>query len=444
MAQIDPKLAGGFKDYLPEDMIPRQGLFDTIRSTFECFGFVPLDTPCVERADVLTGGDPEFKKQIYFVSQAGGEKEELALRFDLTVPLARVVAAYGDALPKPFRRYQIGRLWRGERQQAGRYREFAQCDADIVGTKDMRADAEIIALMGALMQNLGFKKFCVRVNNRKILNGLSTYADFDVEKTNGVIRILDKLDKQGWSDIQKDLQDTLALSKKSIDALKTFIEAKKKNQEDTLRAYESLFKGIEIAEEGITELREIMDSLDAMRVGRNIWDFDPTVARGLGYYTGPVFETILLDAKEIGSVFSGGRYDDLVGRFGVQSIPAVGASLGIDRLFAAMEMLGKTSTKKSVVQALVLDFEPNAKKIGLAALSELRAKGIASALYLGKETTLKGQLSFAVKEDIPFAILIGSSEIEKGVVCIKDLRAREQCEVPLSKCADTVSKKLTN
>ncbi|RJQ24485.1 histidine--tRNA ligase [Candidatus Parcubacteria bacterium] len=438
MGIVEPTLPGGFKDYLPEDMIPRQRLFDGIRTVFERFGFVPLDTPCVERAEILTGGDAEFQKQIFYVSQPGGEKETTALRFDLTVPLARVVASYGDKIQRPFRRYQIGRLWRGERQQAGRYREFAQCDADIVGVSSMRADAEIIALMDALMTELGFKKFLIRINNRKILNGLSSYASFDQEKINIVIRIIDKLDKQDWGDIEKELIEKALLDSKQIEKIKKFTGIKSENQEDILKTLESLFNGVSIAQEGISELREIMNYLDAMGVSRSSWMFDLSVARGLGYYTGPVFETQLLDLKEIGSVFSGGRYDDLVSRFSKQHVPAVGASLGIDRLFSAMETLGLVEKKRGVVQALVLNFEPKAEMRVLQVVSVLRKKGINSALYQGQENTLKGQLSFAVKEEIPFVVIIGEEELSENLVLTKNLATREQTKETLDECIERI------
>lgn len=440
MGVIEPTLPGGFKDYLPEDMIPRQKLFDAIKTVFERFGFVPLDTPCVERAEILTGGDSEFQKQIFYVSQPGGKEEATALRFDLTVPLARVVAAYGDKIQRPFRRYQIGRLWRGERQQAGRYREFAQCDADIVGVADMRADAEIVALINALMIQLGFKNFLIRVNNRKILNGLAQYASFDEEKTISVIRILDKLDKQPWKEIDEELREKLELSETSVEKIKEFISCAEGNQTGTLESLKKLFGGVVIAEEGIQELVEICEYLDAMGVSRDSWKIDPSVARGLGYYTGPVFETQLLDLKEIGSVFSGGRYDGLVSRFSKQNVPAVGASLGIDRLYSAMETLKLIEKKKSPVQALVLNFEEQAKDRVLQIVSFLRNKGINSILYLGQENTLKGQLSFAVKEEIPFVVIVGEEELKENLVVVKNLSTREQTKGTLDECVERIIK----
>lgn len=440
MAIVEPTLPGGFKDYLPEDMIPRQKLFDGIRTVFERFGFVPLDTPCVERSEVLTGGDAEFQKQIFYVSQPGGDKDSTALRFDLTVPLARVVASYGDKISRPFRRYQIGRLWRGERQQAGRYREFAQCDADIVGVASMKADAEIIALMDSLMSELGFNKYLIRVNNRKILNGLSQYASFDSEKTNSIIRIIDKLDKQPWSEVEIELREKAQLDSDQIGKIKQFTEIKGEKQEDILNALSKLFWEIPIAEEGINELREIIKYLDAMEVPRTSWTIDSSVARGLGYYTGPVFETQLLDLKEIGSVFSGGRYDGLVSRFSKQNVPAVGASLGIDRLFSAMETLNLVEKKKNVLQALVLNFEPKAEMKVIQIVSILRKRGISSALYQGSENTLKGQLSYAVKEEVPFVVIVGESELNENVVLTKNLETREQIKETLDECIERIIK----
>lgn len=400
---IQPELAGGFRDYLPEDMIPRQKMLDTIKTVFERFGFVPLDTPGLEKEEVLTGGDPDFKKQIFRAGLEGG-KDALALRFDLTVPLARIIAA-NPGLKKPFKRYQFGRVWRGERQQAGRYREFTQLDADIVGSSSITADAEIISLMYETMTALGFadSDFQIRISDRAILNKLSDIAGFEAAKTPGVLRMIDKLDKIGWEGVEKELTVAAGLSKEQVKKVRMYIE-----------------KGDEAA---FVPLAALLD------IPKKSYVFDLSVARGLGYYTGIVFETVLTKLPEIGSVFSGGRYDNLVSRFSPQSIPATGASVGVDRLFVAMEKLGMVKKEKNTAKVCVLNFEPTAEGQCVGVATELRGAGVSTNLYLGDEKTLKGQLAYAVSQEFPVVVIIGGDEEKRGVAQVKDMQKRTQTEV---------------
>ncbi len=440
MQVIEPKLPGGFRDYLPEDMIPRQKMFDAIRETFERFGFVPLDTPGVERTEILTGGDEHFKKQIYGVVSEGGDENELSLRFDLTVPLARVMAANSGTLKKPFKRYQMGKVWRGERQQAGRYREFVQCDADIVGSSRASADAEIIALMYATMKALGFSNFLIRVNNRKILNGLAPCAGFEEWKIEPVLRSLDKLGKQSWDDVAEELADEKCayLSVKQIEIIGKFLKIKSKNYKKTLEEATELMRGIAIAEEGIQELTEVAKYLEWLGVPESAWTIDFSVARGLGYYTGTIFETTLTDLPQIGSVFSGGRYDNLISRFGSTIIPAVGTSIGIDRLFAAMEQLKLVKQEKTVTEVLFLNFDEASESDVIKNVSLLRTEGINTEFYVGNEENLKGQLAYAVNTEIPIIVIIGAIETAKSVALIKDMKARTQEEVKQKKLAERI------
>ncbi|MDD5222188.1 MAG: histidine--tRNA ligase [Patescibacteria group bacterium] len=434
---INPELPSGFRDYLPQEMIARQKMLNIIEQTFQKFGFLPLDTPCLEREEILTGGDEDFKKQIY---RAGlkDSNDKLALRFDLTVPLARVVASSQEQISLPFKRYQIGKVWRGERPQAGRFREFVQFDADIVGTKSMMADAEIIALMSEIMSNLGFKNFLIQINNRKILNGLSEYAGYEAEKNAEVIRILDKVDKIGWDDVKKllsgkeieeDEDKKLNLNDQQIQAIKNIIDINDKDSSNVLAKVKSLMKDSAIAQEGIAELEEIIGHLDALGVPKDKWVVDLSIARGLGYYTGPVYETILTDMIQLGSVFSGGRYDGLVNRFMANSIPATGASVGVDRLFVAVKEMKLIESPKTVSKVLVLDIEPSARQEAEKVLTLLRKNSIASEMYFGNEKTIKGQLSYGVCQDFPVIIIIGSDELKRGVIQIKNIKTREQFEV---------------
>ncbi len=434
MQEIEPKLPGGFRDYLPEDMIPREKMFNAIRETFERFGFVPLDTPGIEKTEILTSGDSSFKKQVYGVVSAKSNEEdehELSLRFDLTVPLARVIAANQSTLKKPFKRFQIGKVWRGERQQAGRYREFVQCDADIVGSNKATADAEIIALMYETMRALGVSNFLIRVNNRKILNGLAEYAGFEDSKTESVLRSIDKLGKQSWDDVLKELSDEkgASLDETQSEKVKKFLSIKNTNYKDTLEDGIKCMRDVPVAIEGIEELREVAKYLEWLGVPNEAWKIDFSVARGLGYYTGTVYETILTDMPQIGSVFSGGRYDNLIERFGGSSIPAVGTSIGIDRLFVAMEQLELVKKEKTVTDVLFLNFDEAGEHDIIKNASELRASGINTEFYLGNEGNIKGQLAYAVNMEIPIVIIIGATETEKSSALIKDMGARTQEEV---------------
>jgi len=425
--RIKPEILGGFRDYLPELMIPRQEMIAVIRKTFESFGFLPLETPALERSSVLGTDSDEFRMEVYRF-KAGDQ--DVTLRFDLTVPLSRVIAAYPKLL-KPFKRYQCGPVWRKEKPQAGRYREFTQFDADIVGSDSILADTEIIALMYETLINLGLKNFVIRFNNRKILNGLPEVAGFKKEKANEVFRVLDKLEKIGLDEVVKELQrepenefdeTALALSDESVAKIKYFLSL----SDRPLRELKAFFKGVKIAEEGIKECQEIMENLSALDIPKKNWAFDLSVARGLGYYTGPVFEATLNDIPEIGSVFSGGRYDELVMRYTGEKIPATGASIGVDRLFAALEKLKKIKKKKATAQVLiaVIDQQLVPKLLKLA--QKLRRKGINTELYLGSGKTIKEQVIYTAKREIPFMIIIGEEEEKAGKIKLKDMNQRTE------------------
>ncbi|MEK7116610.1 MAG: histidine--tRNA ligase [Patescibacteria group bacterium] len=439
---IDPGLAGGFRDYLPEDMIPRQKMFDTIRSVFECFGFLPLDTPGIEREEILTGGDPNFRMQIFKTGLREGD-EGLALRFDLTVPLARVVSLYSDKLEKPFKRYQMGKVWRGEKPQAGRFREFIQFDADIVGSNRVSADAEIVALMYETLTALNIGQFRIRINNRKILNGLSSFAGYDQALNADVLRSIDKLDKIRWEGVSEELAQK-GLTPVQIGKLEQFINLKGESAREIIANLLVLMSESPEAIKGIGELQEIANCLDSLSIPAECWNIDLSVARGLGYYTGPVFETILSDLPSIGSVFSGGRYDDLVSRFGNQNLPSTGASVGVDRLFAAMEKLSLLKKEKTIVKATILNFDKDAEDYCQMIVTSLRKKDIASEIYLGKEAMLKGQLSYAIRQEIPVVIIAGGKEKEKKTAQVKDMRKRIQTEVPFDQITSAVETILTS
>jgi len=444
MSKVKPLLGGGFNDYLPNDMIVRRNIFLIIRLVFERFGFLPLETPGVEREEVLTGGDSNFNKLIFRVSS--GSDQKLALRFDLTVPLARVVAAYPE-LPKPFKRYQEGKVWRGEKPQAGRYREFTQFDVDTVGSGSMLADAEIIAIMNSVMSDLGFKRFRIRVNNRKILNGLSEFAGFPAEKTVRVLRALDKLDRDGWDTVAEELAmaplnefdiDALGLDSAQIRLIKQFIDLKGEGQKDLLKELQSMMGGSPLAQEGISELLQLITFTRALGVPDSNWAVDLSVARGLGYYTGPVFETSLLDLPQIGSVFSGGRYDGLVANYSSQPVPATGASVGVDRLFAAMKQLNLLPEAICPTLVLVTVFDESSMEQSAKIATMLRKEGLRTDIYTGSGRGFKAQLTFALKKGIPLVVIAGPDELTRGVVQLKNLPMKRQDEVSLDKLAETV------
>jgi histidyl-tRNA synthetase len=438
---IVPTLGSGFRDYLPKDMIPRQKMLDIIRDVFESFGFVPVDTPGIEREEVLLGGDSDSNMQVFRVGHQRDEGK-FALRFDLTIPLARIVSMYRD-LEWPFKRYQVGKVWRGERPQAGRFREFTQFDADIVGSSSLIADAEIIALVYETMTALGFSKFTIKVNNRKILNGLAKYVGFNIKETTQVLRSMDKLDKVGWGEVARELQEKSDLKKEQLERLRQFTKLRGANHDATLNEVGLLMADSEIAKEGINEVKKIRQYLTALGVPDDKWTIDFSVARGLGYYTGPVFETILNDIPSIGSVFSGGRYDDLVSKFSDQSVPATGASIGVDRLFAAMEKLNLIKPIVSTAQVIVLNFDSTAEETCITMASNLRKYGISTEIYLGKESGLKEQLGYALRQEIPIVVIIGENEKGHNVAQIKHLASRKQLEVPLSEVPEKISQLLS-
>ncbi len=437
--KLKPELLGGFRDYLPEMMLPKQAVLETIRRTFEGFGFLPLETPALERSSVLGTDTDEFKMEVYRFDASG---QDVTLRFDLTVPLARVVAAYPQLL-KPFKRYQVGPVWRKEKPQAGRYREFIQFDADIVGSDSVLADSEIIELMYQTLTNLNVDNFIIRFNNRKILNGLSRVVGFDDKRSMDVFRVLDKLDKIGLDEVVRELQrqpdnqydeSALAISDEGIVKLKEFLMLS-----GSLEELRSFFQGVEIALEGVDECSQIIDNLRALAIPEKCWKFDLSVARGLGYYTGPVFETTLLDIPQMGSIFSGGRYDELVVRYTGERMPAVGASVGVDRLIAALDALGKIKKKKTNSKVLVAFASQNLDKKALTLARQVRQAGINTETFLGRDTSLKNQIIYAVKQGIAFVIILGEDEEAIGRIKLKDMVSRQEFLYSLDEAIEKIN-----
>ncbi|MBI3956840.1 MAG: histidine--tRNA ligase [Candidatus Kerfeldbacteria bacterium] len=438
MPTIEPRTLKGFRDFLPQDAIRRQRVIRTIAETYESYGFSPLETPALEYGDVLTGkyGD-EGEKLMYRFRDQGGR--DVALRYDLTVPLARVVAQY-LTLPKPFRRYQIAPVWRAENTQKGRYREFTQCDIDVVGTSSMTADAEIIQVIAAVLTNLGFSKFEVRINNRKLLNGILDTAGVPPEKTLATIRSLDKWLKIGADGVRAELADRLATG--VLDRLFELLPQSDEDSAAWTARTEEVLSTSKAGKAGLEELDTVMKILAAAPFQPQIFRLDPLLSRGLDYYTGTVFEATLTDKPEFGSVFGGGRYDKLVGQFIGSDVPAVGASAGIDRILGAMEELGMNISRGSVSDVLVLMMD-EAFVFDTAALAgELRAAGIKTEMY-DEPVKLDKQLKYADQLGIPFAILYGSREKEQEMVTIKNLAKKKQETVKRPSIVQELKRRLT-
>lgn len=426
---VEPRLLRGFRDYLPEQVIARQKMIATIRQVYERYGFVPLETPALEYTETLLGHYGEGSKQIFRFADLEGN--DVAMRFDLTVPLARVVAQYRD-LPRPFRRYQVGPVWRFDKPDPGRFREFIQFDLDTVGSPAMAADAEILVGICDTMEALGISRFRVRCSSRKILNALVTFAGIEPARATQLFRVLDKLDRIGrqgvWEELTTGREDAsgdvipgLGLDVDVVTRVDEFLQLPTGSRAQVLDAVSELFRHVPDARQGIDELRQIDEYLSALGIGSDKVVFDVTIARGLDYYTGPIFETHLLEAPEFGAIFSGGRYDGLVERFLGEPIPATGASIGVDRLLAALLKLNVLELKPSTAQVLVTVFEPTRLVEYQWVTRQLRLAGLNAELYLGEERSIRKQLQYADRQKIPVAVIIGPDEFARDEVSIKDL-----------------------
>jgi histidyl-tRNA synthetase len=404
-------------------------MIDTVRRVYELYGFVPLTTPAVEYLDVLSGsGGQEIQQSIFLVQNP--EEEQLGLRFDHTVPLARVIAQYNE-LPKPFRRYAIGPVWRADKPGQGRYREFLQFDIDSVGVQSEMADSEIIAGICDSMEALGVARYQVRFSSRRVLNLLLTYASLSAERAADVFRVIDKLEKigpqkvrlemtTGYTDESGDRIPGLGLTADQVDQIEKFISIQSPSRAAVLGELQQTFGSVPGAAEEIAVLERISHNLEVAGYHDDRVVIDLSIARGLAYYNGPVFETVLLDAPQFGSMFSGGRYDDLVMRFLGERVPATGASMGVDRLLAALRALSKIEVRKSTADVLVTVFDPQMKDDYTALTFELRRAGIRTELYMGNDRAGK-QIKYADRMEVPVVVLYGPDEKAKGVVTLKDM-----------------------
>lgn len=424
---VKPSILPGFMELTPQDQILFNKLMDTIRKNFEKFGFLPLDTPVLEKSEILLAkGGGETEKQIYRFSKGD---TDMSMRFDLTVPLARYVAMRYSDLSFPFRRYQIGKVYRGERNQKGRYREFYQCDIDVIGneTLDIINDAEIPSIIYSTFKDLDFGKFTIRLNNRKILNGF--FKSVGVTDPQDVLRIVDKLEKIGEEKVMEELKG-ISLSDEAIDSILKFISIDGTNDEK-IEKLKAMNVDNELFNIGVDEMEKIMGYMRSFGMDEDYFEFDLTIARGLDYYTGTVYETKLDDYPQLGSVCSGGRYEDLAGYYINQSLPGVGISIGLTRLFYQLRDAGIISDhENSLSKVIIIPFDEYMED-GIKLVTELRDAGIYSLVYT-EPGKLSKKMKYANALNIPYTIVVGESEVKEGIYSLKDMRTGEQREGTLA------------
>ena len=428
MRTVQPRTLSGFMELMPARQIQFDRMMAVLRESYSLYGFTPLDTPIIEASEVLLAkGGGETEKQIYRFQKGDSD---LSLRFDLTVPLAKYVAQYSGQLAFPFRRFQIGKVYRGERAQRGRFREFYQADIDVIGDGklDISNDAEIPAIIYRTFTSLGLKRFQIRVNNRKILNGF--YAMLDLTHESGAImRTVDKLDKIGAAQVKELLMaEEIGLSAEQAGEIMRFIAIDGSNAE-VLQALEGYRGRHPLFDEGLDELTTVARYLAAFGVPEDHFKVDLTIARGLDYYTGTVYETTMLDHPEIGSICSGGRFDNLAEYYTDKKLPGVGISIGLTRLFFVLEDQGYLNDQLNTApaDALILPMTEDLSA-AIALATQLRDAGVRTQLY-GEQKKFKQKMSYADKLGVPYVIFLGEEEISSGVAAVKNMRTGEQVKL---------------
>ncbi len=423
---IKPRVPRGMRDILPEQMLRRHYVINTVQAVFEEFGFEPLQTPALELSEVLMGKyGADAEKLIYQAGHSGG-KENISLRYDLSVPLCRVIAMYPQ-LPKPFKRYQIDPVWRAERPQKGRYRQFYQCDADTVGSESMLADAENVSLIYHVLSRLGFKQFKININDRKLITGIGQFAGVPAEQLGGLYRSIDKLDKIGLAGVREELRQN-EIPESVIVKLLTLLQIEG-DAETVLGELGEQLGDSEAAREGIVELTELIGYLTMLGVPEECYRVNVAMVRGLEYYTGPIYETVVEEPK-IGSITGGGRYDELIGSFSKQNYPATGTSFGIERIIDVMEAFDMfpPSIGKTVTDVLVSVFDDELMPASLKLATLLRQNGVRTEVYF-RPARMSAQIKYADNRGIPYVAILGSDEVESGTVAIRNLATREQQSV---------------
>jgi histidyl-tRNA synthetase len=444
-AKVKARLLKGMQDGLPEQAGPRRAMIAQIERVCQRFGFLPLDTPEMEALEVLLGPEPVAAAKADIFTFTNQDKEEVGLRYDLTVPLARVFSQYRQDLAQPFRRYQVGSAFRWDKPEPGRYREFLQFDIDTVGSSIMVADAEVLAVIAAIFTELGIERYQIKLSSRKLLNGVGEFAGADAAQARSIYRVIDKLDKfdrarirqelgPGLTDASGDKIAGLGLSVEQIARIDQFLDLPNTgNAGESLAAARGLLVGNETAVAGLNEVEQVLSYAAQFGVPPEVLRFDLHLARGLGYYSGPVYETVLLDLPEYGTMFAGGRYDGLVDRFLGEGngVPAVGASCGVDRLLAALGELERRRRKaagepeaeprRATADVLVTVMDRERMPEYIAMVHELREAGINAELWLGSLGSFGKQMKYADKLGIPLAVIAGEDELAAGTVTLKDL-----------------------
>ncbi|WP_370687384.1 histidine--tRNA ligase [Fulvivirga maritima] len=450
-----PTIPKGTRDFGPQQMAKRNFIFKAIKTVFEKYGFMPLETPTMENLSVLTGKYGDEGDQLLFkvlnsgdyLSKAtdeeikGGSKSllprisEKGLRYDLTVPFARYVVMNQHELALPFKRYQIQPVWRADKPQRGRYREFYQCDADVVGTESLICESEIILMINEVFAQLGITDYNIKVNHRQILKGITEAIGAEGKESEFCVAI-DKLDKIGLEKVLKEMEDrgiSAEAAQKSVPILEL-----SGSIEDKIAKLKDIFKDSESGQKGLTDLQEILNTLKSFELDNNHIDFDVSLARGLSYYTGSIFE-VKVNNVSIGSVSGGGRYDDLTGVFGLKGLSGVGFSFGVDRIYDVLEELDLFPTDATTsTEALIVHFDEETKKYGLSVLNKLRKAGIKSEIYPDKAKPKK-QFTYADKKNIAYTVVIGSDEMASGNLTLKNMASGEQDQLPLDAIIEKIS-----
>lgn len=433
---ITPRTLSGFKDRLPKESIAKNDLIAKITEVFDSFGFAPIETPHLEYAEVLIKqGSEEIQKELYAFKDHGGR--DVALRFDLTVPLARFITQHRHALPLPFKRYAIGNVFRGERAQKGRYREFTQCDFDFIGSKSISSDSEIIQVIRAVMRRLEVGEFEIAINHRGILNGICEYLG--ITDVNATLRIVDKLDKIGVEGVKKELEGSLGYSLERVEKLLDLIAIKQEGGSKEFFAQIAYLKDYNpTLSRSIAELEELCEILDHLGVSEYKINF--SIARGLGYYTGIIYETTLKELLSIGSVCSGGRYDHLTQTFSNEEMSGVGASVGLDRLLSALEELGKLSSKDTKAELLCVAMHKAYLPLLHQVAQDLRGQGKKVEVY-PEITKLKKPFAYADSKGHPYVLIIGEEEAKNGTFSLKNMSSGEQKTLTLQEIITALEEK---
>lgn len=428
---ITPNLPKGMRDFLPEDVLARNRVQQIIREAFERFGFVPISTPAIERIEILTGKAGDESDNLTFKILKRGEGEsagevDLGLRYDLTVPLARFMAMHNE-ISLPFKRYQMERVWRAERPQRGRYREFIQCDADIVGCSSIYADSEIVALIYTILADLGFAKFHIRLNHRALIDAYIEQAGIPKDLAGITAIIIDKMDKIGIEGVLKDLSGR-GISTESMSRLEKLLVIDGDNS-NRLTFMEDFIGKHEKGRESIAELKDMLAILSGMEIPMTRLRYDPFLIRGMGYYTGPVFESSVEEPK-VGSLTGGGRYDNLIGIFKGETIPATGTTIGLERIVEVLRETSRMPKPRTNTHVIVTVFNQEMAGASLALTTELRKAGLGCEMFLQPGEKLAKQLHYADERGVRLAVILGPDEMGRGTVVLRDLSTREQFDVP--------------